>query len=269
MSQTQVHQTFTDHLGRVVSIPVPPQRIVSLCPSQTETLVHLGVGARLVGRTSFCIHPAEELADVVVVGGTKTLKLERVIDLEPDLVICEKEENTQEMVEELSKLYPTFVTDVRDWFDGIRMIRDLGAITGTAARAEELAQQAAAAMGGIVPLSPERTALYLIWKSPLMAVGADTYIHSVMELCGFKNLAARLPGRYPELTAGQIRQMQPDYLLLSTEPFHFTRDHVTEMQAEMHGTKVILVDGEMFTWYGSRMIEAPTYLQRLVEAVKA
>lgn len=265
MADTPTQKTVTDHLGRTVTFPFPPQRVVSLCPSQTETLVHLGLEGRLVGRTSFCIHPKDALENVTVVGGTKTLKPERVLELEPDLIICEKEENTQEMVEELSASYPVYVTDVRDWFDGIRMIRDLGEITGTKDQAALMADEAAKAMATIKPDGKDKSAIYLIWFSPVMAVGADTYINSVMELCGFRNLCARMNGRYPELTLGQLRQMQPDVLLLSTEPYPFTGEHVNRLQEEMPGTKVVLVDGEMFTWYGSRMLTAPAYLNQMLE----
>lgn len=257
-------KTLIDQMGRSVDLPAPPQRIVSLCPSLTETLVHMGLGGRLVGRTRFCIHPAEEMRRLPHVGGTKDVNMERLRALQPDLVIGEKEENTPEMAAAISAEFPLLMTDVVDLATADAMLALLGDATGLAAEAKAIADAVAASWGRVEALSPPVTCLYLIWKNPWMVVGANTFIDSVLEKCGFINLARGLQGRYPMLEEKDFLQLSPQIVLLSTEPFPFKESHVAELQEIASGGKAMLVDGEMFSWYGSHMVGVENYLNLLL-----
>jgi ABC-type Fe3+-hydroxamate transport system substrate-binding protein len=261
--------TITDHLGRQVDLPQLPQRIVSLCPSQTETLVTLGVGARLVGRTRFCIHPKAEMKKVKNIGGTKLVDFDRLRALKPDLIIGEKEENTAEMVAALEAEWPVFVTDVKDLESSQRMVLDLGTITGTESEAAKLVAQIQASYEAICPLPRPVSCLYLIWKDPWMAVGADTFIDSVLKKCGFHNVAASLEGRYPIVTKETFQGKMPEIVLLSSEPYPFTNTHVVDVQSLVPSSVLRIVDGEMFSWYGSHMVGVENYLNLVLQDAAA
>ncbi len=250
-----------DHLGRTVEIPALPRRIVSLCPSQTETLFSLGVGAYVVGATRYCVEPALSLGNVARVGGTKKLQWEKLHELSPDLVICEKEENPREMVEELERHYPVFVTDVRDIPSALRMIEDLGALVGATMEAAVLSARVRDALSRVLPLAKPKT-VYLIWRKPTMVAGSDTFIDSMLELCGFENLARSLTGRYPEVTAQQLAELKPEIVLLSSEPYPFKHEHFDEIRAILPEAEIYLADGQAFSWYGSRLVHFPEYFQK-------
>ncbi|MGD8452337.1 MAG: helical backbone metal receptor [Phycisphaerae bacterium] len=258
----------TDHLGRRVVVPQPPRRIVSLCPSLTETLFALGLAGRVVGRTEFCIHPAEQVRDVPTVGGPKTVDVAGVLALEPDLVIAAKEENRPEHVAALADVRPVYVVDVDDIEQSLRAIRDLGTLTGCVPAAESLIEAIRARFASLPRLSGPRVA-YLIWRDPLMTVGRDTYIHSLLERCGLDNVAAALPGRYPAVTLAQLQARRPGHVWLSSEPFPFAQEHADELARHLPESSVRLVDGEMFGWYGSRMLAASDYLRRLLTELAA
>jgi iron complex transport system substrate-binding protein len=252
--------SYTDQIGRTVALPAQPQRIISLCPSLTETLLHFGLGERIVGRTHFCIHPAETVAAIPAVGGTKNLKEDRVLALQPDLVICEKEENTREMVAWLESRFPTYVTDVRDIPGALDMVRRLGTITGCPAEGEALATQVEAAFAGLPSFAGAPSVLYFIWRKPWMVAGQDTYIDALLQRLGLRNLAASFEGRYPALELEQLAGLSPDYVWLSSEPFPFKKQHIAELRGIFPGAEIRLVDGEMFSWYGSRMLAVPGYV---------
>lgn len=253
-----------DQLDRVVNIPHPPKRIISLCPSITETLFSLGLGEKVVGRTLFCIHPQPAIQQVPHIGGTKNVKLNRLHALKPDLIIAEKEENTPEVVYELEKHYAVYVADVKDLTSAFAMIEGLGELTNESVRGHEMAQAAKKRFAVLPSLQKPLRTVYLIWQSPYMAVGQDTYIQAVLDRCGFDNVCLSLHGRYPELTLDQLKALSPELILLSSEPFPFKNKHLEVLQAEFPAAKVMLVDGEMFSWYGSRMLEAVDYLGGLM-----
>lgn len=257
-------QQFFDDLGRSVQINLPPQRIISLCPSQTETLVRLGLQDRIVGKTRFCIHPKEVLAAIPNVGGTKEVHLDRIHALKPDLIIGEKEENTQAMIAALELEWPVFVTDVRDIPSAKKMILSLGTITQTVKKAEEIVINVDQSLTKIIPLKFPVRCLYLIWKSPWMAAGADTFIDSMLKKCGFDNVACAIDGRYPVLAETVFLQKNPQIIFLSSEPFPFREMHIAEIQNIMPNSAIIIVDGEIFSWYGSRMIGVENYLNGLL-----
>lgn len=238
-----------------------PKRIISLVPSQTELLFDLGLDDELVGITKFCVHPADKVKHKAVIGGTKTVNLNLVKGLQPDLIIANKEENTREQVEELQQLYPVHVTDMATLSDALSMIREVGTLVGKRLGAETMAQQIEQAL---TPLSaaPHLKVAYLIWRKPYMVAANGTFIHAMLDVAGLKNAFTNQP-RYPEVTPDDLQSAQPDLIFLSSEPYPFTEKHRAELQAICPSTRVMLVDGEMFSWYGSRLLRASDYFRNL------
>lgn len=254
----------TDALGRRLRVDAPPKRIVSLVPSQTELLADLGLGTRVIGVTRFCVHPEDWREEKTVVGGTKQLNNDTVQALTPDLVLANKEENTPAMVEALDALAPVYVSDVATLPDALGMIRAVGRLTGTAPRADALAAEIDAAFAALPPAPPLRVA-YLIWRAPYMSVGGDTFIHAMLRRAGFVNAFADQQ-RYPEVTLDDLRALRLDAVLLASEPFPFGRPRFAEEVREaLPHTRVEVVDGELFSWYGSRLLQAPSYFTALRE----
>ncbi|MEO0474168.1 MAG: helical backbone metal receptor [Bacteroidota bacterium] len=241
-------------------VPTIPQRIVSLCPSITETLYALGLGKRIVGRTRFCIHPAKSVKQAVRVGGTKAIKFDRLHSLKPDLIIAEKEENTLEMVEILREDYPVYVIDVRTIEHVYRMIRDLGMLTGTHELASNINCRLNNTLSSIQAFSKPVSCFYLIWEEPLMVVGKDTFIDAMLSRLKLDNLGRQFSGRYPAISAKQLMQAKPDLILLSSEPFPYQEKHLLDWRMRCPQSVVELVDGEIFSWYGTHLLEAGAYL---------
>ena len=256
-----------DDLGRQLQLAGPPQRIVSLCPSQTETLFELDLGEQIVGLTHYCIHPREQVAARVKVGGTKQLDFAAVERLAPELIIAEKEENRREDVERLSERWPVFVTDVGDFPSALRMIGTLGNLCDRTRQAEELSRQIATRWKMLRPLEQTVRVLYLIWRKPFMAAGTGTYIDSVLQHCRLHNTLST--PRYPEFKAQELQELDPELVLLSSEPYPFRERHVVELQALLPRARIELVDGEMFSWYGARMLRAADYLQEFIDRLAA
>lgn len=241
----------TDPTGRKVVLPDAPQRIISLVPSQTELLYDLGLDKKVVGITKFCVHPEEWFRTKPRIGGTKDLSIEKIEALQPDLIIANKEENVKEQVETLAQKFPVWVTDVNTVMEAYEMIKGIGHITGTSEKANEIIQhcQRNLQLNNSDTLVP---ACYLIWRNPYMTVGGDTFISDMMRYAGFQNIYASQK-RYPEISIEQLRKDNCQYLLLSSEPYPFKQEHVDELQEQLPNTKILLVDGEGFSWYGSRM----------------
>lgn len=260
---------ITDQMGNELVLNHPAQRIVSLVPSQTELLFDLGAGDQVAGLTKFCIHPKERVKEKIIVGGTKTLHLERIRALQPDLIIANKEENVKEQIETLREEFPVFTTDIVSLEDALKMIADIGKVCGKEREASELLKSIKT---GITELEqdarqrPELSAIYLIWENPVMTVGGNNYIDSVMSKAGLQNLMSnRISGqeiqRYPEITIEEVKQLMPDLLLLSSEPFPFSERHIEKYAMLLPGIRIEQVDGEMFSWYGSSMLKAIPYLR--------
>lgn len=250
-----------DQLGRELEISTRPERIVSLVPSQTELLVDLGVGSRLVGVTKFCVHPAHIRSTAAVVGGTKTIHLDKIEQLKPDLIIANKEENTWEMVDQLQQIAPVWVSDVVTVEDQLALVKQIGEIVNAEAAAHGLNQkteQALLELKSKIMGRPKEQVVYLIWKKPYMAAGKDTFINSMIGLCGWENWVKE--DRYPTLDIEQFEEV--DRILLSTEPYPFKARDVDEL-AKATGCQVQLVDGEFFSWYGSRFPKSLGYLAKL------
>lgn len=247
----------------------PPCRIVSVVPSQTELLAYLQLDNQVVGITKFCVHPEKWFQEKPRIGGTKTLNLEKIAALEPDLIIGNKEENQQEQVEMLANHYPVWMSDIVSFPDALAMIRAVGQLTDRQELADTLAmdiEQRFAALTGSISKHPV-SAAYLIWRKPYMAVGNATFIHEMLGFAGFQNVFGH-KSRYPETTLIELAETQPKVILLSSEPYPFAEKHCAELQRACPNSQIILVDGEMFSWYGSRLKMAPAYFQRLQKMLK-
>ena len=254
---------YTDQTNHVIQLETPPNRIISLVPSQTELLCDLGLADRLAGITKFCVHPREVFTSKTRVGGTKSVKTDLVRRLEPDLIIANKEENVREQVEELRRYYPVWTSDINHLEDAYDMMTAIGELTGTKPEAVQIINTVKAGFAQLAanPVAPRRAA-YLVWQNPFMTIGGDTFISDMLQRCGWTNVfAGRL--RYPEITPEELQAAQCDLLLLSSEPFPFKEKHVKEWEQRLPGTKVLLADGEMFSWYGSRLLLAPEYFRQL------
>jgi ABC-type Fe3+-hydroxamate transport system substrate-binding protein len=249
-----------DMLSREIRIPVEPKRIVSLVPSQTELLYALGLEERLVGQTIFCIHPQAHFKQAHKIGGTKRLQLDAIRRLQPDLIIGNKEENAKGQIESLMQELPVWMSDIFNLQDALHMIRAVGDITGTGAKAEAIAGDIETAFCKLPEHRTERI-LYLIWREPWMAAGKQTFIDDMIRAAGFSNVLKAV--RYPELNAEEIRELQPDRIWLSSEPYPFAEKHIAELQALLPAARIQLVDGELFSWYGSRLVKSPAYFASL------
>ncbi|NEU08366.1 ABC transporter substrate-binding protein [Flavihumibacter sp. R14] len=257
------NRTFTDQMGRQVNLSYPPERIISLVPSQTELLFDLGLQDKIVGLTKFCIHPGEQVRLKTKVGGTKKLDLELIRSLKPDLIIGNKEENEQEQLEILMAEFPVWMSDIKDLDDSLDMIADVGAITGQPEKAAGMARRIGEEFSLLSQQNRDtaRRVAYFIWKNPYMAAGTDTFINNILNKAGWEN--AFTASRYPELEAAEIAAANPDIIFLSSEPYPFKEKHIAEFKAICPDASIRIVDGEMFSWYGSRLLHAPAYLQTL------
>lgn len=256
----------TDHLGRKIVYRFPPKRIICLCPCITETLYELNLEEEIVGRTRYCIYPAEKVEKAAVVGGTKEIDEEVVARLHPDLIIAEKEENTKEIVETLEKRYPVFCAEVQSIADAYRMIEDMASLTDKEQEGKQLIAEIKKEFSSL-PTARGKRAAYVIWRNPYMAVGRNTYIHSLLEEMGFANPFASLERRYPVVTEENFRDARLDYIFLASEPYSFKEKHKREFSEMAPGAKVEIIDGEMF-WYGARMRETARYLREYMRRME-
>lgn len=251
---------FTDQLNNRIQVNYPPRRIVSLVPSQTELLFDLGLDEQIVGITKFCIHPFTKVKTKTKVGGTKNFRVDIIQDLKPDLIIGNKEENYEEGIRLLEKDFPVWMSDIVTLHDALQMISSLGELTRTEMSASSLINKINDSFATIRKAAPAKV-LYLIWKKPWMAVGTDTFIHSMLTEIGLTNVISK--SRYPELTDEQLIQLDPGVIFLSSEPYPFKPTHIAELKELLPNSNIQLVDGEMFSWYGSRLLKAPHYFNTL------
>ncbi|MEO8088493.1 MAG: helical backbone metal receptor [Bacteroidota bacterium] len=263
-------KTFIDQTGRTVTINDSPQRIISIVPSQTELLFDLGLTDEVIGITKFCVHPDQWFRNKKRVGGTKKLNLDLIRTLQPDLIIANKEENEQLQVEELIREFPVWVSDIKSLPEAKRMILSVGDITNRYFEAIALLKKIDLAFDelrlSINDRKPKKLA-YLIWNEPMMAAAGDTFISRMIDASGFNNVFQNLQ-RYPEITDAELKAAQPDVILLSSEPFPFKQKHLDDFIKRFPGIKSMLVDGELFSWYGSRLQYAPAYFMKLLEQIE-
>ncbi len=239
-------------------------RIVSLVPSQTELLYDLGLNNEVVGITKFCVHPPAWFRSKTRIGGTKSVHIDQVKALQPDLIIANKEENLKEQVDTLSAICPVWTSDIGNLQQALQMIETIGNMTGKATAAQEMITTIRERFATLTPASPAIRTSYLIWKDPYMTIGGDTFINDMLTRCGFDNIFKDRE-RYPVVTPADISQLDCQLLLLSSEPFPFAAQHISALQQQLPNTKILLADGEMFSWYGSRLLHAPAYFESLIE----
>lgn len=252
-----------DQMGRTVSINSPVKKIVSLVPSQTELLHHLGLEEEVVGITKFCIKPENWYRTKTRIGGTKNVNIEIVRSLAPDLIIGNKEENTIEDIELLSSISPIWMSDIYTYEDAIDMIESIGRITDKDAKAKDIISRIDSGFRDLNKSikNKSKTVAYLIWHEPDMLAGKNTFIDAMLNKCGLVNCTSE--ERYPEFS----KKHSPDLIFLSSEPYPFKDDQVLEFQNKYPEATVVKVDGEMFSWYGSRLINAPGYFKQLLEEI--
>jgi ABC-type Fe3+-hydroxamate transport system substrate-binding protein len=250
-SKTDTRSTGNQAGGQ--SAPVrQPGRIISLVPSLTELVFHLGLGHRLVGRTRFCIHPEGEAGGVEIIGGTKNPRIHKIKALKPAMVIANREENRKEDVDAISNFADVLVTDITTVDEALQEMLRIGDALGRSGQAAALVDDIRKEVPGSGGMESLR-ALYMIWRDPWMAAGGDTYIHDVMQLFGLQNVCAGMK-RYPQLTEKQMGELAPQVILLSSEPYPFREKHVRELADQLRIPKILTVDGEWFSWYGPRML---------------
>jgi ABC-type Fe3+-hydroxamate transport system substrate-binding protein len=255
--------TITDQTGYKVELNGTPKRIISIVPSQSELLWDLGLRKELVGITKFCVHPEEMHKSIEKVGGTKKLDIAKIRALKPDLIIGNKEENEQEQIEELRKEFPVWMSDIYDLSDAFEMITSISQIIEKQIGAEKLVKTIRENFAKLDSTSFKgKKVAYFIWYNPYMVAAPNTFINNIIEKLGMKNAFSYLT-RYPEVNASQIKGAAPDYIFLSSEPFPFKEKHIAELKQICPYAEIILVDGEMFSWYGSRLQYAPEYFNAL------
>lgn len=241
-----------------------PKRIISLVPSLTEYLHSLGLNEQVLGLTKFCVHPEGWKKEKTIVGGTKNLRLQTIRSLNPDLIIANKEENEKNQVLELARDFPVYLSVIGNFEEAINELTIIAHCCNRMPEGKMVVSQILNQKKSYqIPERSER-AVYLIWKNPWMTVGGDTFIHHMMSMAGFTNVFADQK-RYPSLEIEELKELDPEYILLSSEPFPFKMDHVRELKKELPNSRVWLVDGELFSWYGSRLIKSFSYFKKLQE----
>lgn len=256
---------YKDQMNRRVDVPSIPERIISIVPSQTELLFDLGLDEEIIGITKFCVHPADKIKRRLKVGGTKKLNINQIKKLNPDLIIGNKEENEKDQIEELAQSFPVWMSDISNLHDAVDMIRKVGELVDKEEKAKLIASTIATSFDKLKIKSSSLKVAYLIWRKPYIVAGKGTFIDDMLKRCGLKNAFAS--ERYPEVFPAQIVDANPDLVFLSSEPYPFTDRHVTEFQALVPDANIQLVDGELFSWYGSRLLQAPEYFKQLITSL--
>lgn len=264
-------KTFIDQMGNKVTIPFPPKRIISLVPSQTEFLYDLGLNDEVVGQTLFCIHPSTYHQTKPRIGGTKNLKLDLIAELKPDLIIANKEENEQKQIEYLQSHYPVWISDIQTLADAYNMMEGIGAITGKQNEADIIVKNIKQSFLGLDTLptlaNNSNSVAYFIWRKPYMVAGNHTFINHLLERIHLNNVFKYKSSRYPEVTKEELIAAKPEYIFLSSEPYPFKQKHMDELQTILPQSKILLVDGELFSWYGSRLQHSCSYFKTLLKSI--
>lgn len=242
-------------------------KIISAVPSLTELLYHLGLDEEVVGITQFYTDPESWYQEKTRIGGPKKLNLERIQSLQPDWILASKEENIKEQIEYCATFANILLTDVCNYEDALAMIREVGKTFNREQEALNIHNNIQAAFSGLQKLKSQRV-LYMIWKNPLMSVGGDSFIHDMLQRCGWDNVLGDKM-RYPSFSETEMQELNPDIVFLSSEPYPFEDKHISYFQDLLPKAKIILVEGSYFTWYGSRMMQAPAYFQSIQAQINA
>jgi ABC-type Fe3+-hydroxamate transport system substrate-binding protein len=255
-------KTFKDQLNHNININFPPKRIISLVPSQTELLFDLGLTNEIIGITKFCIHPKDKFKNTTKIGGTKKLDINKIRELKPDLIIGNKEENQKKEIGILAKEFPVWMSDIYNLSDALEMIEIIGEMVDKKVESLILSQNIQQTFDKIIINENDlKSTLYFIWHNPNMLAGNETFINEMLKYCSLKNLIEE--NRYPELSDPELKMLLPEVILLSSEPYPFKEKHIKNFQEIWPKAKIKLVDGEMFSWYGSRLLKAASYFKNL------
>jgi len=265
-------KTYTDQTGNTITLSATPMRIVCLVPSLTELLFDLGLEDRLVGITKFCVHPYHLKSTKKIIGGTKKVHAEKIRLLQPDIIIANKEENTEEIVAEMRQIAPVWVSDIVTIDDVIAMIEEFGKIFSVRTQSQQWVNKINFGLQDFklfIKDKPFLKTAYFIWKDPYMAAGKDTFINEMLKLNHFTNIYENKEGRYPEVIVQKMKiQGDPDVVFLSSEPYPFKDEDAFELGRHTHHAKTVFVDGEMFSWYGSRIVKAFAYFKKLQDRME-
>ncbi|TGV03047.1 ABC transporter substrate-binding protein [Flavivirga rizhaonensis] len=255
-----------DQLDRILHIKETPKRIVSLVPSQTELLYDLGLESSLIGVTKFCVHPHHIRTDVAIVGGTKQIHLDKIKALKPDIILCNKEENTKAIVDACEAICNVHVSDIFTIDDSLKLIHQYGEIFNKSKAAFDLLKsikKEVKAFNTFIKNKPILKAVYFIWKDPWIVAANNTFINYLLKLNKFENVFEN-EIRYPEIELSESTiNKDVDIVLLSSEPYPFKEKHRKDIQEFYPDAAIILADGEMFSWYGSRLAKAFKYFKSL------
>lgn len=257
--------TYNDQLNRELQLNKTPKRIISLVPSQTELLVDLGLETQIVGVTKFCIHPKHLRISKAVVGGTKQINIEKIKALRPDIILCNKEENTKAIVEALEDIALIHISDIynlEDSFELIKMYGDIFKIENKASNIIANIQKEREQFQNKIRNYPKIKVAYFIWKNPWMIAASDTFIDVMINEAGFINVF-KTEKRYPEIDLNNSSLKEADLIFLSSEPFPFKDEHIIELQSQFPKKTITIVDGELFSWYGSRLLKSYSYFETL------
>ena len=234
-----------------------PQRLVSLVPSTTESVCAFGAGDRLVGCTRYCTHPPAALAGLARIGGTKNPDRERVMSLQPDLVLANAEENRPEDLDWFAARVPVLVQTPRTVAEAVAALRELALAVGDSGAALAAVDRTVAALAAtnVTDASSSPRVYYAIWRKPWMTVGGDTFVHDVLRCCGATNVAADAEGRYPEMAPDAAVSRGVDVVLLASEPWEFDDAQLRELgaAATFGRARLVLCDGRDFSWHGTHM----------------
>jgi len=269
--------TIVDALGRPFAVGRAPERIVSLVPSLSEALFAFGLSERIAGVTRFCVEPREGVAGKAKVGGTKTLDVAAVEAVRPDLIIASAEENRPEDVRRLiDGGWPVFVTLPTTVRGAIDLLEQLALLTDSTEAARPIIQAAEEALAAARAVNAGRQPLRVfcpIWRNPYMTIGPDTYMHDVIAVCGGCNIFEGRRERYPRVELAEIATLDPEVVLLPSEPYRFRRTHLADFEAfsevaAVRRGNIMLVDGRMLSWYGPRIGRSLRELSALLEGAR-
>jgi iron complex transport system substrate-binding protein len=256
---------FKDQLNRTHNFKIVPKRIVSLVPSQTELLVDLGLEDYIVGVTKFCVHPNHLRKSKTIVGGTKQVNVDKIIALQPDIILCNKEENSLEIIEQLDGVAPIHVSDIYNIDDCFELIKMYGYVFKVEQIAVHLVTSIQVERNQFkqnLQTKQVKQVAYLIWKKPWMIAASNTFIDYMISEAGFVNAFKDLE-RYPEISIDDSILQKTDVIFLSSEPFPFKENHVEDLKKQFPDKEIKIVDGELFSWYGSRLLKAYDYFSNL------
>lgn len=257
---------FIDQLGNEIILADYPKRIISLVPSQTELLHYFELDGKVIGITRFCIYPEEWFKNKSRVGGTKNLHLDKIRELNPDILIGNKEENEKQQIKELMKEFPVWMSDICTLENAMEMILAVGELTGVPEKAVTLSKQIQDSFDNLIPIKKQKRVAYLIWRRPYMAAAGGTFIDDMLQRCGLINVFNNYQ-RYPKISENDLITNKPEIIFLSSEPYPFKEKHISEIWSILPKSKIHLIDGELFSWYGSRLLHAPQYFLKLINMI--